>query len=58
LLSSHLNALKTVRDKNRRVELEWNDENFTFKNKKQFAKDQARLYDEFPFRVTEKIDYD
>jgi hypothetical protein len=53
VLSSHLFAIKKLREKNITVTPKW--ENFKLKNRKEFIEDQQRLRDEFPFRIIEKI---
>ncbi|GGG41928.1 hypothetical protein [Bizionia arctica] len=55
VLSSHLKAIEIKRYNNRKVDLEWDNKKFKYKNKEQFLKDQQRLRNEFPFRLIEII---
>ncbi|MEP1487648.1 MAG: hypothetical protein ABJK28_04410 [Algibacter sp.] len=54
VLSSHLKAIKILREKHNKVKLKWDNEKFKYTNKEQFMKEQQRLRFKFPFYVTEK----
>jgi len=54
VLSAHLSAIDSLRKKNTKVQLKWDNEKMRYTNKEQFIREQQTLRHKYPFFMIEK----